>query len=160
MGLRDECGLMIHISDTAALFFSFGVHQKGHRTRPAQVRMALPFIVSLAKRHWTVLTPERTDGTGRLAAHLDAAFNAFGSTILSPREGEIVRMILRGHSSKAIARAFDNSPETIKVHRRRVYTKLQIASQGELLSLFLSALSAAPPSSTKDPLVHFNIAQE
>ena len=61
-------------------------------------------------------------------------------------------MILQGHSSKAIAIAFDNSPETIKVHRKRIYAKIGVASQGELLSVFLSALSKMPAASQGDPL--------
>ena len=80
------------------------------------------------------------------------AFDAFGSSVLSPREGEIARMILKGHSSKAIARVFDNSPETIKVHRKRIYSKIGVASQGELLSVFLGSLSRMPATASGDPL--------
>ncbi|PHS19306.1 MAG: hypothetical protein COA78_00150 [Blastopirellula sp.] len=152
MGLHDETGMQVRISDSAALFFSFGVHGSGKRTSPKQLARAFPLVSALAKRHWTVLTPERTHGTGRMAAHLEIAFNKFGESVLSPREGDIVRMILRGHSSKSIARHFGNSPETIKVHRRRVYNKLEITSQGQLLSLFLTALSLAPLYSNEDPL--------
>ena len=141
MHLSDECGLMVRIDATSALFFSMALHDGKGRTDPEPLAKMLPLVAALARRHWTVLTPERTDGTGRFAAHLEAAFPNFGSTLLSPREGEILRMIMRGHSSKAIARVFGNSPETIKVHRRRIYNKMDIASQGELLNLFISALS-------------------
>ncbi|MGH6806890.1 MAG: helix-turn-helix transcriptional regulator, partial [Ensifer adhaerens] len=33
------------------------------------------------------------------------------------------------------ARHLGNSPETVKVHRKRIYSKLKISSQGELFSL-------------------------
>ena len=155
MGLIDECGLLIHINKDAALFFSFGSHVKGHRTKSTYLATAMPLLGSMTRRHWTVLNPERTDGSGRLAAHLELAFANFGTSILSPRESEIVRMILRGHSSKSIARIFDNSPETIKVHRKRIYSKLEIVSQGNLLSLFISALTSMPATSKEDPLVHY-----
>ena len=49
------------------------------------------------------LTPDQTDGSGRLSAHLRAAFLSFGSSIMSPRECEIARLIIKGHSTKAIA---------------------------------------------------------
>ena len=62
------------------------------------------------------------------------------------------QLILKGHSSKSIARTLNNSPETIKVHRRRIYAKLGVTSQGELLSLFLAAMSKAPPTAIGDPL--------
>lgn len=152
MGLNDECAMQIRIGEDAALIFSFGVHGAEEQICPERLTATLPLIISLARRHWTVLTPTQIEGTGRLAAHLEMAFTTFGSTVLSPREGEIVRLILQGHSSKSIARYFGSSPETIKVHRRSVYNKLDITSQGELLSLFLTALSLMPPFSDKDPL--------
>lgn len=150
--LVDEWGVILSIAPDAALFFSFGVQSKEQRPVPRRLDLALPLVASLARRHWTVLSPERTDGSGRLAAHLEFAFDSFGTSLLSPREGEIVRMILKGHSSKSIARAFGNSPETIKVHRKRIYTKLNVVSQGELLSLFLTALSNMSPAEKGDPL--------
>ncbi len=156
MGLVDECGLLLHLSTQAALFFSFGICTGGRRMDPTRLTSSLPLIAALVRRHWTVLSPEQPDGTGRMAAHLEAAFNAFGSSVLSPREGEIVRMILQGHSSKAIARQFDNSPETIKVHRKRAYTKLGVGSQGELLSVFLAALSKMPATANCDPLQFYS----
>lgn len=158
MQLSDECGLMLHLAQDAALFFSFGFENKGDRAEPARLRAAIPLIAALVRRHWTILTPQRPDGAGRLAAHLETAFEAFGTSTLSPREGEIVRMILRGHSSKAIAREFDNSPETIKVHRKRIYTKLNVTSQGELLSVFLDALSKMPATASGDPLQYLPVS--
>ncbi len=153
MQLSDECGVMLQITGASALFLSLGARgSTGLKIAP--LRAALPLLGALARRHWTVLTPERVDGSGRLAEHLDRAFDAFGTARLSPREGEITRMILRGHSSKAIAQAFDNSPETIKVHRKRIYAKLGVASQGALLSLFLEALRRTPAGAHGDPLDH------
>ena len=152
MALTDECGLMLHIEDDAALFFSMGTQTKGARADPARLNSAKPLISALVRRHWTRLTPANTDGSGRLSAQIHKAFEAFGTSVLSPREGEILRMILQGHSSKSIAMHFNNSPETIKVHRKRIYTKLSVASQGELLSMFLAALTKMPPAAEGDPM--------
>ena len=155
LNLADECGVMLQLTPQAALFISLGVRGTG-RTKVARLRTFLPVIGALARRHWTVLTPEKFDGGGRLAAHLEKAFEAFGCSTLSPREGEITRMILQGHSSKSIALSFDNSPETIKVHRKRIYAKLGVASQGELLSLFLNSLRQMPAGATGDPLIYLS----
>jgi DNA-binding CsgD family transcriptional regulator len=152
MRLSDECGVMVRISDDAALFLSLGIQSPGKATRPDKLEAMLPLIAALVRRHWTTLSPEQTDGSGRLAAHLKSAFEAFGTSVLSPREADIVQMILLGHSSKAIARVFGNSPETIKVHRKRMYAKLNVTSQGELLSLLLTSLEQFPPNATGDPL--------
>lgn len=151
LNLSDECGLMITYDRTAALFLSMGAH--GSKKMPLErLKVLLPALAALARRHWTVLTPERFEGTGRLAAQLEAAFVSFGNSRLSPKEGKITRMILQGHSSKSIAIALNNSPETIKVHRKRIYAKLDVSSQGELLSLFLHALRHMPAGAKGDPL--------
>lgn len=159
MGLTDECGMILHFDEATALFFSMGIEKAGVSANPYRLKKAFPIVASLSRRHWTNLSLGNTDGSGRLGAHLQAAFEAFGTSVLSPREGEIVRMILKGHSSKAIAWEFNNSPETIKVHRKRIYTKLNVASQGELLSIFLEALSKMPASADGDPLQYLKVIE-
>jgi len=151
LSLSDECGLMLPISSEATLFLSLGVHEN-RLMSVERLEAMLSVIGALARRHWTVLTPEMTDGSGRLAAHLDESFAAFGNSVLSPREAEITRLVLKGHSTKAIALMFNNSPETIKAHRSRIYSKLGLTTQGALLPLFLDALRAMPPGGKGDPL--------
>lgn len=143
MGLRDECGVMIGAGD-AAIFLSLGVHERSRATRPARLREAMPVIAALIRRHWPQVAPRREDGPRGMAGVLERAFEGFGSSLLSPREAEIARLILRGHSSKSIARTLGNSPETIKVHRRRAFAKLGVASQGELFALFIDVLAKTP----------------
>ncbi|MBN8629504.1 MAG: helix-turn-helix transcriptional regulator [Rhodobacterales bacterium] len=93
-------------------------------------------------------------GKGALAAHIETALGQFGASRLSDREAEVARLILQGHSSKVIARRLGNSPETVKVFRKRIHTKLGLASSAELFLLFLAALSAAPQNCADDPLIH------
>jgi DNA-binding CsgD family transcriptional regulator len=93
---------------------------------------------------------------GTMGQHVMAAMAHFGTSRLSEREAEVARLILQGHSSKVIARMLGNSPETIKVFRKRIHTKLGLATSAELFSLFLAALCAAPHGSTDDPLIHLS----
>ena len=58
---------------------------------------------------------------------------------LSARELEVGRLMLSGCSNKEIARKLAISAETVKVHRKHMYSKLGIKSQSELFSLFLRA---------------------
>jgi DNA-binding CsgD family transcriptional regulator len=102
----------------------------------------------------TALPPHAFSVTGSLGAHVMTALAHFGSSRLSEREAEVARLILQGHSSKAIARMLGNSPETVKVFRKRIHTKLGLATSAELFSLFLTALCAAPQGSNDDPLAH------
>lgn len=69
---------------------------------------------------------------------------------LSLREAEVVRLMLKGHSTKSMARLMGNSPETVKVHRKRIYSKLGICSQGELFSRFLGTQDWAPMGESQD----------
>jgi DNA-binding CsgD family transcriptional regulator len=91
---------------------------------------------------------------GAMGQHIEAAMRRFGTSRLSDREAEVARLILLGHSSKVIARMQGNSPETVKVFRKRIHTKLGLASSAELFSLFLAALCATPEDCPDDPLIH------
>lgn len=67
-------------------------------------------------------------------------FQSFGEEVLTARERSVVRMILTGYSSNAIALKLGISLPTVKSHRRNIYAKLQISSQAELFSLFVQRL--------------------
>lgn len=56
---------------------------------------------------------------------------------LTPREGQIVKMILGGYPTEEIARKLNISRGTVKNHRGRLYYKLDITTERELFSLFL-----------------------
>lgn len=104
----------------------------------------------------TALPPHAFAHTGTIGQHVMAAMAQFGTSRLSEREAEVARLILQGHSSKAIARMLGNSPETIKVYRKRIHTKLGLASSGQLFTLFMSALCAMPEGGDDDPLTHLS----
>jgi DNA-binding CsgD family transcriptional regulator len=57
------------------------------------------------------------------------------------REREIAHLILRGHSVKSTAQVLGISPETVRMHRKHLYTKLEINSQAELFALFIDWLT-------------------
>jgi DNA-binding CsgD family transcriptional regulator len=76
-----------------------------------------------------------------LNQQIEAAFMNFGSPLLTVREREIAHLILRGHSVKSTARVLNISPETVRMHRKNLYTKLEISSQAELFALFIDWLT-------------------
>lgn len=59
----------------------------------------------------------------------------FGTQITT-RESDVLRLLLSGFSNKEIAGKLSLSTETIKVHRRNIYAKLNIKSQSELFARF------------------------
>ena len=60
--------------------------------------------------------------------------------MLTPRERQVVELTLRGHSADAIGKLLDIASGTVRIHRRNIYTKLRISSQGELFSTFIKAM--------------------
>jgi DNA-binding CsgD family transcriptional regulator len=104
----------------------------------------------------TALPPSAFSVHGAMGLHVMSAMAHFGTSRLSEREAEVARLILQGHSSKVIARMLGNSPETVKVFRKRIHTKLGLATSAGLFSLFLSALCAAPHGTDDDPLIYLN----
>ena len=104
----------------------------------------------------TALPPNAFAMHGAMGLHVEALMARFGTSRLSEREAEVARLILLGHSSKVIARMLGNSPETVKVFRKRIHTKLGLATSAELFSLFLAALCAAPQDCAEDPLIHLS----
>jgi DNA-binding NarL/FixJ family response regulator len=56
------------------------------------------------------------------------------STLLTPREIEIVRKVLQRGLTKEVARALNVSESTVKTHLHSVYEKLHVVSRGELMA--------------------------
>jgi FixJ family two-component response regulator len=56
--------------------------------------------------------------------------------LLTPKEKEIIELVIQGQSSREIASAFDLSVRTVENHRARIMEKLHISSAVELVKLF------------------------
>lgn len=153
--LNDEMGIFVGLGPEKAILISLGVrHDRIDLSQRSKLMLQalVGVIANLCRQHWPRLAPSPQPGSGRRDNHLENAFEMFATSVLSNRESEIVRLILKGHSSKSMARVLGNSPETVKVHRKRIYAKMGITSQGELFSIFLRALSCMPPEGQDDPL--------
>ncbi len=55
-----------------------------------------------------------------------------GIDALTPRERQVMQLVVRGHSNKAIARMLDASPWTIKNHLRAIFEKMQVPNRTAL----------------------------
>lgn len=97
-----------------------------------RLRSAAPVVCALGKRHWFHAPSLTLDfKTASPASKIE-------HPLLTKRELEIVTLILKGHSNLSLAAVLSLSPNTVKVHRRQVYAKLNISSQAELFRLFLT----------------------
>ncbi len=157
-GIVDEGGYTLPHGPGGAILVSIGrvmIKSAFTAEEAARLRDFLPVLAAAARRHWPPDTPTRhaedvAQPTSR--EHLQAAFESFGTSLLTERERDVALLMLRGHSSKSAARRLDISPDTERVHRRNIYEKLSISSQAELCSLFFDALAEEPTGELADSL--------
>ncbi|MFP4616167.1 MAG: response regulator [Thiohalospira sp.] len=78
----------------------------------------------------TVVAPSLTGSLAQVVRGEDRAQESAGPLDeLTPREQEILRHIALGESNKAIARALDISPDTVKLHVKNLLRKLGVDSR-------------------------------
>lgn len=159
-GLSEEVGFIVPLPDDVRVVISL----MRAASRPVfsekemnRLRDVEPFVRATAQYHWENLSGSfsRSDPEAEhtiLERYLDHTFRTFGRTLLSPREREVVGLVLRGHSSDSISKELGIAPGTVKVHRKNIYAKLGITSQSALFSIFLSALSKSKEAEPRSVL--------
>ncbi len=83
---------------------------------------------------------------------IDLAFRTFGQSLLSPREKDVLELMLRGYGTDVSAQRLNIALETVRRHRKNIYRKLDVSSQTDLFSLFLNAMSCLGEAAGADPL--------
>ena len=56
--------------------------------------------------------------------------------LLTRQEREVVKLVLRGASNRAIGETLAISDNTVETHLRHIYEKLDVRGRGELLARF------------------------
>jgi DNA-binding CsgD family transcriptional regulator len=123
-----------------------------------RLRATEPIVHEALRRHWAHRRqrhPE-SDAASSLHAHVEAALANFGRSALTKREYEVVQLLLRGHSTRSSARELGIAQETIRLHRKNVYAKLDVASQSELFVLFIDSLAHIAEDLSGDPLERYD----
>jgi DNA-binding CsgD family transcriptional regulator len=141
----DEIGLLWPIDDKRTIHLSLGRRAMSeHYTAAdlASVRRLEPILHSLLRRHsrsrieqWCMA------GQGTAVPAMPSSQPSSDSWLagynVTTREAEIAALVLRGHSNTSIGLTLNISMETVKVHRRNLYSKVRISSQAELYMLFI-----------------------
>ncbi|MBY4678168.1 helix-turn-helix transcriptional regulator [Marinobacterium arenosum] len=152
VNLADEICLIVQSGDGGNIQVSLSRHDANPRFAPQdKTRLAtvFPLVRALLLNWWG------QDRANSLESHLDRALSNFGGSLLTLREMDILQLILRGNSIKAVAQRLEISPETVKRHRTNIYAKLDISSQSELFHLFIDSLRTVTADSPADPLVNY-----
>ena len=153
-GLSDECGLLIPV-ERGFVNLSLGLFSRGRSFSERSLTMLrelYPVIEAAIQRHWVEAASPHTDDPS-LQRRMEASLHAFGSSVLTRREQQITGMVLLGNSTRLIAEKLAISTETVKLHRKHAYAKLDISSQAELFSLFMQALTHSEAEEGVDPLI-------
>jgi len=158
-GVKDQVGFLVECGDGSPVAISlertpalrsFSARDKRKleeitKTVAALVRQQWPRGVSAAK-------PANAKSLdSNLHLHVEDLLLQFGSSCLTPRERDVVQLILKGYPSKVAAKKLQISTQTEQVHRKNIYQKLGLSSHGELFSLFFDAL-VLPVQTGADPL--------
>ena len=145
-GLAEEIGFIVDVGDDVSIVISAMREERVFSAREFRdLEATFPFVEACGRRHWRGLISAFADRPAidgpRLPRLIDQAFQSVGRNLLTPREAEIVEYALKGHSAEATGKALGIASGTVRIHRRNIYAKLRISSQGELFSRFISALA-------------------
>lgn len=145
-GLAEEICYIIDLPENATVCLSLMRAQKAFSAKEfREFGKAWPVVSEACRKNWLSLAGKfdpKSSGDRRAgrAVNIDEAFEKFDEGLLTPREKEVVEFTLKGHSADAVGRILGISPGTVRIHRRNIYSKLRIRSQGELFSRFIDAL--------------------
>ncbi|MFM0275872.1 LuxR C-terminal-related transcriptional regulator [Paraburkholderia aspalathi] len=153
----DEVHFNYMIDARHTLAFSLGATQRYGERDLAVLALCAPWVIALLRQrlpYETFDAPEpasseavtqaaiNTDApadTPTYAARFEQVSSVGGRSSLTAREVEVAMLTLSGFSTRAIAEKLTISFETVRAHKKHIYTKLNVNSQSELFALFYEA---------------------
>lgn len=140
-GLAEEIGFVLDINNRLRIVVSLMRRAKKFSNAEIKaLKSVFPLVSAACRQHWRALPPEEGTKAPDMENRIEHAFQSIGEGILTPREREVVELTLKGHSAEAIGDLLKISSGTVRIHRRNIYSKLRISSQGELFSEFITAM--------------------
>lgn len=141
--LLDEMDFLAEVPGDSTLALVVGRRTRMFsRAEVHRLELIGPTVQACLRRAWEcrgARVDSRAAGS-EMHRRLTECFERFGETVLTERERQISQLLLKGHSSKSVARELDIAPGTVMVHKRNLFGKLGISSQYELFSLFIEKL--------------------
>jgi len=144
--LLDEMDFLSDVSEDTTLALVVGRRKRMfNKSELTRLERMEPVIQAAMQKIWASWATgkraaDRNDGMHK---RLTKCFDNFGQKVLTDRERQISQLLLRGHSSKSIARVLSIAPGTVMVHKRNLFSKLGISSQYELFSIFIDDLQTS-----------------
>jgi len=144
-GLAEEIGYFVDVGHGAMVVVSLMRATKPFSAKEFAALAALkPVVGAAVARHWQDLSESfgAPNGAGAEAdrRQIEQSLQHFAEGRLTPRERQVVEYTLKGYSAEALGRVLQISSGTVRIHRRNIYAKLGISSQGELFARFIDTL--------------------
>ncbi|MEA1082050.1 LuxR C-terminal-related transcriptional regulator [Marinobacter qingdaonensis] len=142
-GLVDEINLIVQLDDEVTCTLTLGrkaALDSISRTELNALNECFPVLSALVRQFWLAQSREYLQ-YGRSDGPMKRALRTFASGVLTQREREITDLILRGHSSQAIADQLKISVGTVKVHRKNIHNRLNTSTQAEIFTQFITHLN-------------------
>ena len=127
--------ILTAMNDKELIFLALQAGADGYllkRTKPADLRNALLDVIAGGSPMSSEIARRVVESFHRKAKTIDKALN------LSAREEEILVLLSKGYSNKAIAGQLKLSVETIYSYLKRVYEKMHVHSRTEAVIRYLS----------------------
>lgn len=112
----------------------------GHADVPLAVRAMKAGAADFIEKPFSdeVLLTSIKTALARVGRGADAVIDARLES-LTPRERDVLELLVVGHPNKVIAHRLDISPRTVEIHRARVMEKMQVKSLAELVRMAIQA---------------------
>jgi len=147
-GMVDDLAILLPLpcgSASLGLVFERQVHFR--EAELDEMRSVYPLIDSLHRLQLRFCTGgefgrliDREEPLGLPPLEYGAALDAFLRGKLTPRERDIMRLILLGYPNAKTAELLKLTVHTIKNHKKRMYKKLDITTERELFLNFISSV--------------------
>lgn len=157
-GVHDECGYLVPTSGDGFVNISLNKTACSKKFNKKDLQLLediYPIIERLSQKHWTSDQSADTASHKNLRLPLQSALDCFGNSVLTDRECQVINKVLCGFSTKAIAEKLSISNETVKLHKKHAYAKLDIKSQSELFHMFLDSLMSTDEYKGGDALTTY-----
>jgi DNA-binding CsgD family transcriptional regulator len=150
-GMSDDLAVLLPTDEETSVGMVYERRASFLPREISEMRGLFPLIESMHRLHRDLVgaRARRTSmpaapAPGLLPLDYKAALRAFLPGQLTPRERDIVHLILMGYPSAKVAEKLGLSINTVKNHRKRMYLKLDITTERELFLNFVTFLIDGP----------------
>ncbi|KWN76907.1 helix-turn-helix transcriptional regulator [Burkholderia ubonensis] len=142
--IGDEVHFNVVIDADHTMGFSLGSTRRFDEREIALLTLFSPWVLALMQQRLRyepfgageVTINAMGSGEQDLPARFGMLAEKSGRAALTVREIEVAMLTLSGYSSRAIAEKLAISFETVRAHKKHIYSKLGVSSQSELFATF------------------------